>query len=296
MLDISAGPEACSPYHAPNQERPFLSEVGVSPGRLRIAVSKRGHLSARPVHPDCAAAVDDVAKLLAGLGHHVEEVDLDIDAEAFWRDFFTLVAVDIAAAIEQISELFGRRPRRDELEIDTILSAMIGRQKSALEAALARDRQAEVARKVARFYTKHDVVLTPTLGAPPVGIGELVPKGAEAFVRELVVAGRLSFLLRLPGVVAASVGRIFTFVPFTPLANVTGQPSMNVPLHWNAAGLPIGTLFTGRFGEEGTLFRLAGQLEAPRPWKERRPPVHAGSMVAGTVPLEAPAPAAAISA
>jgi amidase len=95
-------------------------------------------------------------------------------------------------------------------------------------------------------------------------------------LRDFVAAAGLSFLLRLPGVVEMSVRKIFTFVPFTPLANVTGQPSMNVPLHWNAAGLPIGTMFTGRFGDESTLFRLASQLEAARPWKEKRPPVWAG--------------------
>jgi amidase len=287
MLDVTAGPEFTAPYHAPAQERPFLNEIGVSPGRLRVAFSKRGHLSSRSIHPDCAAAVDDVAKLLADLGHHVEEADLEIDADQFARDFFLLVAVDIAAVIEQISALMGRRPRRDELETDTALTAMIGRQKKALAAALARDRQAAVARQSAQFFRKYDVLLTPTLGRPPVAIGELVPKGAEHTLREAVVAARLGFLMRIPGVVEASVRRIFTFVPFTPLANVTGQPSMNVPLHWNAAGLPIGTMFTGRFGDEATLFRLAGQLEAARPWREKRPPVHAGLAMPPPIPAEA---------
>jgi amidase len=276
LLDATAGPESCAPYHAPAQERPFTSELGVSPGRLRIAFTKKGHLSRAPLHPDCAAAVDDAARLLEGLGHQVEEADLDLEVEQFARDFFLLIAVDIAAGYEQLSKLVGHRPRRGEIETDTALMAMIGRQQSAMHAALARDRQAEAARLVSRFFQRHDVLLSPTLGRPPVRVGELIPRGAEAALRDTVVAGHLSFLLRLPGVVTASVRRIFEFVPFTPLANVTGQPSMNVPLHWNAAGLPIGTLFTGRFGEEATLFRLAAQLEAARPWKQRRPPVHAG--------------------
>jgi amidase len=280
MLDVTAGPESCAPYHAPAQERPYLSELGVAPGRLRIAFTKRGHLSSGPLHPDCAAAVDDVAKLLEGLGHHVEEADLEIDVDRFARDFFLLIAVDIAAGYEQLSELVGHRPRRGEIETDTALMAMIGRQQKAMEAALARDRQAEAARLVSRFFGRYDILLSPTLGRPPVGIGELVPRGAEAWLRDTVAAARLSFLLRLPGVVAASVRRVFEFVPFTPLANVTGQPSMNVPLHWNAAGLPIGTMFTGRFGDEATLFRLAAQLESARAWKHRRPPVHAGSSAA----------------
>jgi amidase len=82
-------------------------------------------------------------------------------------------------------------------------------------------------------------------------------------------------VLRLKRVISATVARVFGFVPFTPLANVTGQPSMSVPLYWNADSLPIGTQFTARFGQEATLFRLASALEAARPWGQRLPPVHA---------------------
>jgi Asp-tRNA(Asn)/Glu-tRNA(Gln) amidotransferase A subunit family amidase len=67
--------------------------------------------------------------------------------------------------------------------------------------------------------------------------------------------------------------RTAEFVPFTPICNATGQPAMSVPLYWNAAGLPVGVHFIGRFGDEATLFRLAAQLEAARPWAVRRPQV-----------------------
>jgi amidase len=117
--------------------------------------------------------------------------------------------------------------------------------------------------------------LSPTLALPPPAIGALKPRGLEAFGQDLLLGLHLGFLLRIPGVIDASVRRVFSFIPFSPLANVTGQPAMNVPLHWNAAGLPIGSQLVARFGDEATLFRVAAQLESARPWRERRPGIHA---------------------
>ena len=69
-----------------------------------------------------------------------------------------------------------------------------------------------------------------------------------------------------------AVSRAFGFAPFTAVGNVTGAPSMSVPLWWNAERLPMGACFTSRFGDEATLFRLAAQLEQARPWRDKRPP------------------------
>jgi amidase len=110
---------------------------------------------------------------------------------------------------------------------------------------------------------------------PPPPLGTIKPRGLEAFGQELLLRLHLGVLLRIPGVIDASVRRVFGFIPFSPLANVTGQPAMSVPLHWNAAGLPIGSQLVARFGDEATLFRVAAQLEAARPWRDRRPPIHA---------------------
>src|SRR5215831_14277829 len=112
MLDAIAGPEATSPYWAPPQARPYLDEVGAPPGRLRIALTKRPHVARNTVHPDCLAATDDAARLLAGLGHHVEEADLDIDADVFAADFYRSAAVEIASIVERGRALMGHGPRR----------------------------------------------------------------------------------------------------------------------------------------------------------------------------------------
>ncbi|HVR63819.1 MAG TPA: amidase family protein [Polyangia bacterium] len=278
MLDATAGADAPARYHAPRAAGPFAAEVGVPPRRLRIAVLRAPQLTllgGQALHPDCAAAVDDAARLLIALGHDVEEATLPIDSEELAREFLILMCVEIAVAVAAIAAAQGRRPRRGELEAHTLLTAMVGRQKSAVRYAIARERLNAIARKAIAFSRRFDLTLAPTLGAPPIAIGALRTRGFEAAAESFVAATGLSILLRIPGVVQRSAKRIFDFVSFTPLANVTGQPSMNVPLYWNAAGLPVGTMFTAAVGDEATLFRLAAQLENARPWASRRPPVHA---------------------
>jgi len=275
LLDAIAGPEPTSPYWAPPPARAYLDEVGARPGRLRIALAKKPQVTNAPLHPDCAAAVDDAARLLTDLGHTVEEAEPAIDPEAFARDFFTLVCVETAAFLARIATRMGRRPRRGEIESATAVTAVLGRQRSALEAALARDRLDAVGRSMADLFSRYDLMLTPTLATPPPALGAIKPSGLEAFGQELLLRLHLGVLLRIPGVIDASVRRVFSFIPFSPLANVTGLPAMTVPLAWNAEGLPIGSQLVGRFGDEATLFRVAAQLEQARPWRQRRPPIHA---------------------
>jgi len=129
-----------------------------------------------------------------------------------------------------------------------------GRQFSAPEyLAMVQEIQL-LSRDVARFFADHDVWLTPTLGEPPVPLGTFRYEGGDPF---------------------AVRRRMAAFTPFTYVANVTGQPAMSVPTFWTAGGLPLGTQWLGRFGDEATLFRLAAQLEAARPWANRRPPISA---------------------
>lgn len=269
-LDASAGPESTSPYWAPPPERPFLSEIGVPVGPLRIAFTDLPHLPSR-VHPDCREAVRETARLCEELGHRVEEASPPIDREAFGNAFFTVICSSVAAGIELSARELGRRPTRDELEVATWLAGLLGAGLSAGEGFAAIQVLQAHARAVHRFFEKYDILLTPTLGGPPLRIGELEPRGAEALAHRTIANLGLGSILRLKRVIRATVNRIFEFVPFTPLANVTGQPSMSVPLHWNGRGLPIGSLFTARFGAESTLFRLASSLEAARPWAHLRP-------------------------
>lgn len=253
ILDETQGAQPGDPFHAPPPARPYSKELGASPGKLRIAFAAGG-FDERETHPDCVAAVREAAKLCEELGHVVEEASPEIDGEALIGAFTTLWEADTAAEIDRLAQKTGRAPAKDDLEPLTWELAQRGRRHGAAELLLAFESMQRTGRAAARFHETYDVWLTPTLGEPPVPLGTFDAPPDD--------------LLR-------GWDRAGTFVPVTPLQNVTGQPAMSVPLFWNADGLPIGAHFAGRFGDEATLFRLAAQLEQARPWAQRHPPVFA---------------------
>ena len=253
MLDATSGMAPGDPYVAPAPARPFLQEVGAEPGKLRIAFTAKAPLGT-PVHPDCVAAVEDAAKLCAELGHEVVEAVPTLNGEMVVKSFMALWSAGNLWTVKSMSYAVGRMPEAGELEPGTAALCEMGKKVTADEYLLAVQFLQIVGRQIAQFMSQYDLWLTPTLGSPP------LPLGSFASTPEDAMAGM----------------RVATaFVPFTPIINATGQPAMSVPLYWNNEGLHVGTHFVARFGDEATLFRLAAQLEAARPWANRRPPVSA---------------------
>jgi amidase len=277
LLDATCGVGPGDAYHLPPPTRPFLSEVGTPPGPLRVLLIKQPIMPGK-LHGDCEAAVVNTGKRLLDLGHQVEEGKLDIEPFDFARDFFLLVCVAMAGDIDSGHRLLGRKISSSEVETSTWLASLLGRQAAATSFTQARARLFTIGRKMASLFERYDIVLTPTLAQPPRPIGELSPKGIERGLHKTIAALNLGFLLRLPGVVKATVNKAFAFAPFTAVANVSGLPAMNVPLEWSPEGLPIGSHFMAKLGDEATLFRLAAQLEAVHPWAQRRPPIHSDAV------------------
>ena len=149
----------------------------------------------------------------------------------------------------------GREPGPDELEPLTRAYWEMGRAVSAGRYLAAIESLQRYSRRVAAFFVDHDLFLNPTMSLPPLPLGEMVSTPDDP-LHALEVSG--------PSVAYSGV-----------IANLTGQPAMSVPLHWTDDGLPIGMHFLGRYGDEATLLRLAGQLEQASPWVSHRPPVFA---------------------
>lgn len=253
LLDATAGPDTGDPYWAPQPEGPYLDEVGKDPGRLRIAMSTKPFRDL-PVHEDAVRAANEAADLCRELGHEVTEDSPDVDGDALVGIFMVIWSAGCASTLETIESVMGRPIKQEEIEPLTWAIYQAGKEQKASSFINAITRMQRIARTAARFFNKYDLWLTPTISEPPVPIGTFDPT---------------------PENPTRGMGRSGVFASFTPLANLTGQPGMSVPLFWNDEDLPIGTQFIGRFGDEATLFRLAAQLEQARPWADKKPKISA---------------------
>lgn len=270
MLDAVAGPDPGSPYFMERPRRPYLEECSAPPGRLRMAFST-GPMLGSSVHPDCKRAVVDAVHLLESLGHEVIEETLPVDREAFNRAFLTLVCCETAGELGEAERIRGRRVPRNEVEASTWAMALIGRSISGPEYVEAVRHLQRVGRAVAPFFERYAAYVTPVVAGPPFPHGALQPRPTERILLEMMGAFRAPGLMKAMGALERAAGTVFEWMSYTPLANATGQPAMSVPLAWNNDNLPIGVHFMGRYGDEATLFRLAGQLEQAAPWFTRRP-------------------------
>jgi Asp-tRNA(Asn)/Glu-tRNA(Gln) amidotransferase A subunit family amidase len=253
LLDATAGPGPGDPYAAPPPSRPFLAEVGAPAGRLRIAWTAAAPNGA-PVEAEPLRVLQETARLCADLGHQVEPADPAIDGSAVVPTFLTLIAANMVVNLAG-HPTAGRPPRAGEVEKVTLATAQKGERLSGADYVRATQTAHRLGRQMAAFHASWDVLLTPGLAMVPPKLGwiDMMLDDVDEYWR-----------------------RVFTFSPFTVWFNLTGQPAMMLPIGVSAQGLPIAVQCVARYGDEATLFRLAAQLEAARPWIGRRPALARG--------------------
>jgi len=249
LLDATHGPETGSRYSAPTPDGSFLASVSRDPAPLRIALML-SPIGGSPVNPEIVDATKAAAALCESMGHHVEEAGPTVDAAAMGEANFALIATALAAEFDAYAAATGQTIGPDTLEPMTLGFYHYGKQVPGAAVAAAHGTIQEIAVSVGQFMADYDIILSPVLAdnTAKLGVYDLVHDDFAAW--------------------GQAVG---AYVPFTGLFNTTGQPSMSVPLAMSASGLPIGTMFTGRYGAEQTLLELAGQLERAAPWFDKMP-------------------------
>ncbi|MCI0554726.1 MAG: amidase, partial [Anaerolineae bacterium] len=269
MLDATKGPDVGAPYIIPDAG-PFLQEVGKKPGKLKIAFTTKPMLG-KNVHADCIKGVEETVALLRELGHEVTEDAPPINGDEYALHFLTVVAAQIRADIEEAAQAAGKKVSLDDFDISTFGVGLFGTILKASDYVRALRYLQSVSREIGCFFEKYDALLTPVLNQPPVKIGALKPSASELTQIKIIARTGATWILEAMGIIKPLAAQTFEFVPWTPVFNVTGQPAMSVPLYWNDEGIPIGMHFVGKWGDEATLFRLAGQLEKARPWFDKAP-------------------------
>jgi amidase len=257
ILDAVHGPAPGDPYSAPPPARPYSEEPGCDPGTLRIGMSTTS-LTDVEAEAVVVEATRDAAQLLESLGHEVSE-DGPTGFEKLdpVETFLTRWKAGQGVTLRALGRILGRELGPDDVEPLTWALAEEGGTRSAVDYLDAVAAHQTMTRMIAAWYESgFDLLLTPTMGEPPVPLGTFDDSGPDPL--EAIRRARL-------------------YVTFTALLNGTGQPAISLPLYWSEEGLPIGVQLVAPYGREDLLIRIAAQLEQARPWADRRPPVFAGA-------------------
>lgn len=251
LLDATHGPAVGDSVIAPAPTRPYVEEVGADPGRLRIGVLDHDPRGGQ-IHPECVSAAQSAGRMLEALGHHVENAwPAALGDGSMTGRFMAMWAANLGLGLATLGATLGRELTADDVEPVNWAQAEFAKQVTAVQFADALAAVSEFRRATHQWWADGwDLLITPTLGEPPVRIGEHDPTPDDPL---------------------AGMRRAATFVPFTTAFNMTGQPAVSLPLHWSADGLPIGVQLVGAYGREDVLIRVASQLEQAHPWSDRHP-------------------------
>jgi amidase len=258
VLDAVHGMEPGDPYTAPAPARPYVEELTVSPGSLRIGILTEAPGRTVKVHPECVDATDQAGKLLESLGHVVERsYPSAVDDPAYVGNFITCWASGAAWNLDYWIRRTGTEIGPDDVEPLTWALAEMGRQVTGVQFQQALDLFSVFTRRMGQWWADgNDLLLTPTITEPPPELAQFATTPENP----------------LNGLFRAS-----PIVQFTVPFNVTGQPAISLPLFWNEDGLPIGIQLVAAYGREDLLVQVAAQLEVAQPWVDRRPPVFAST-------------------
>ena len=253
LLDVLGGPAVGDAEGVPRPEVPFYDSFRHPTGPLRIAWWSHpwsGH-DPDPTVSDATAAT---AAVLEGLGHQVDAATPHFSWELYLQAMTDVWAATNAHTIDGFAAALGRDVGESTVEGATLAMVEYGRAVSGQQLLRAIDVETELTYVMAEFFTRYDVLLTPTLGALLPPVGEYDPTA-----------------LTSPRDTFATWSR---WESFLPVFNTTGQPAISLPLHQSAEGLPIGMQLVTGAGREALLLSVAASLEEALPWAHRRPPAY----------------------
>ncbi len=251
FLDIIDGFCVGEPYAAPPKSRPYLEETAIDPKKLKIALVTSSAVGGS-FHPDVEKVVRRAAEICDEHGHSVSEVEIGdmmgLETPLFVDSFLNIWST-IAGTIVKTISLRAGGPEREWFENLTWGLYQKSLKLSAIDYKTSHDVLETFGRNFNHFMQDYDTVLTATVPEPPFKLGEVNPTFEEPL---------------------KNFDKVVRYASLTAMSNASGKPAMSIPLGLGEKGLPIGTQFIGRFGDEATLFRIASQIEKTVPWNSIR--------------------------
>lgn len=272
MLDATHGNDVHAPFVVKPPDESYLGLLAHEPRPLKIGFNMTSPVG-QGVADECREAMHNSLKLLESLGHHVEEVERPYDGLDLARAYFVLYFGEVAAEVDALAAQLGRKVNKNDIELITQTLNLLGHAFSAKEFAMARKYWHQLVVAMGSLHRNYDLYMTPTLAVLPPKIGANKPRPPEVVLMKLINALGAGSLLKFLGIVDKMATENMSKMPFTQVANMTGQPAMSVPLHWTPENLPVGVQFIAANGREDILFQLAAQLERASPWADKRPPM-----------------------
>lgn len=271
LLDLTHGADPLSPYEARAPKGSFAAAAARDPGRLSLAVYRKSPLGL-PISAETIAALDAAVALAREGGHSIEEIDLPYIDRDFIADFCKSVASAVAGTMRAEAMRIGR-PVTGDIERATRVLSRLGEILTAGEVYDGVQRLQAKARQLITETARYDAVLMPLIAHPPLACGSMDPKGADELIENLLDRLHLTRLLRIKPLFGQLMDKSLWFTHWPAIQNVSGQPSIALPVHVTAAGLPLGIQAAGRPGDEETLLSLAAQMEKISGWLKRRAPL-----------------------
>lgn len=263
MLDAIQGPDQASLFNIQSPSESYLHALQKPIKKLRIGFSTESPIGTQ-VSKDAIQAIQQTAKLLTSLGHHVEEAKPQIDGMQLAKDFITTWFSQCAYTVEQVKQQLGATDR--DFELDTLAIAAFGAKASAMDYIHNLNNWGTYVAKMNQYFEKYDLFLLPSTASVAPKNGEVKTPAWQTPILKALLKVDKAHLLAKGKLVEQLIKNNLQWVPFTQLANITGLPAMSVPLYWNKNNLPLGSQFVAPFGREDMLLQLATQLEHAQPW------------------------------
>jgi len=224
-----------------------------------------------PVYSECANAAKTAAKYCESLGHHVEQTQWNFDGRELMRAFLTIVFNYTYQDVNNMATLLGIENKRLSIELNTRFMSVVGSGINRDQVHKALETWKKATQKITELHKKYDVILTPTVATAPLKSNELDPNIFEKILMRFLISTGLGKKVLNKSFLETLINKSLYQTPFTPIANMTGQPAMSIPLYWGADGLPYGAHFMAAEGDDRILFMLAGLLESEYPWNDKVP-------------------------